>query len=138
MLKKEKKIINYDDFVETVESVEYFYTHPPTDDTRPAISRDGAKPKRKLLIEVEVDWENYDDVCDELIFEDAFEQKVEKGLSWRVITTRPATEQIVEAVMKEMANNQCKISSWSSHDFEWMAISSDSAKRLLTNAINKI
>jgi Lar family restriction alleviation protein len=48
------------------------------------------------------------------------------------------TEQIVEAVMEEMANNQCKISSWSSHDFEWMAISSDSAKRLLTNAINKI
>lgn len=44
-----------------------------------------SKP-RKIIIEVLIDWEDYEDVCDELLLEDAIEAKVE-GVSWNILTT---------------------------------------------------
>lgn len=43
-----------------------------------------SKP-RKIIIEVLIDWEDYEDVCDELLLEDAIEAKVE-GVSWNILT----------------------------------------------------
>lgn len=46
---------------------------------------------RKILVEVEVDWENYDDVIDELIIEDAIEVKAEK-VSIKVLNSNTAQD----------------------------------------------
>lgn len=43
---------------------------------------------RKILIELQVDWEGYDDVCDELVVEDAIQPK-SKGVGWQLI--KPAS-----------------------------------------------
>lgn len=39
---------------------------------------------RKILIELQVDWEGYEDVSDELIVEDAIQEKVE-GVGWTLL-----------------------------------------------------
>lgn len=39
---------------------------------------------RKILIELQIDWEGYEDVSDELIVEDAIEAKVE-GVGWTLL-----------------------------------------------------
>lgn len=42
--------------------------------------------KRKITLELEVDWNDYDDVCDELLVEDVFEDYVEKlGTSIKIV-----------------------------------------------------
>lgn len=39
---------------------------------------------RKILIELQIDWEGYEDVSDELIIEDAIEARVE-GVGWTLL-----------------------------------------------------
>lgn len=39
---------------------------------------------RKILIELQIDWKGYEDVSDELIVEDAIEQKAE-GVGWTLL-----------------------------------------------------
>ena len=40
---------------------------------------------RKIVIELQVDWDGYEDVIDELIVEDAIEARLD-GVSWRVLS----------------------------------------------------
>lgn len=47
--------------------------------------------KRKILVEVEIDWEDYEDVSDELIIEDALTSKFE-GVEIRVVETDIASK----------------------------------------------
>lgn len=43
---------------------------------------------RKIIIELQVDWNNYDDVCDELVVEDAIEARMD-GVSWTLLPGMP-------------------------------------------------
>lgn len=44
---------------------------------------------RKIVIELQIDWEGYEDVSDDLIVEDAIEAKAD-GVSWKIANQRPA------------------------------------------------
>ena len=58
-------------------------------------SQEPAKPKRKILIELEIDWEDYDDVCDELVVEDVFENWPGKtGVSYTILTPEEKQQNI--------------------------------------------
>lgn len=41
--------------------------------------------ERKLLIEVTVDWEDYEDVCDEILFDDVFRDFDTDGVELKLI-----------------------------------------------------
>ena len=46
---------------------------------------------RKILIELEIDWEDSNDVCDEIMVEDAIQAKCE-GVGWKLAAPQRAAE----------------------------------------------
>lgn len=49
---------------------------------------------RKIIVEIQVEWDGYDDVCDELVVEDALSIKKD-GITWRVV------KQVCDKCLKE-------------------------------------
>lgn len=41
--------------------------------------------KREILVKIIIDWEDYDDVCDEILLDDALSQVTIKGVGWEII-----------------------------------------------------
>lgn len=62
---------------------------------------------RKIIIELQVNWEGYEDVADELIVEDAIEAKV-NGVGWTVLPKKetPFSEGDMEDFVEWISNNQ--------------------------------
>jgi len=42
------------------------------------------KAMRKIIIELQIDWDGYEDVADEIIVDDAIEAKL-SGVGWRIL-----------------------------------------------------
>ena len=64
---------------------------------------------RKIIIELQVDWEGYEDVSDDLIVEDAIEAKVE-GVRWTLLSqlhVSGRSEQLKALLEKLLDNNMC-------------------------------
>ena len=60
---------------------------------------------RKILIELQVDWEGYDDVCDELVVEDAIQPK-SKGVGWQLIKPdSPVNGDFLNIILDENDDN---------------------------------
>jgi hypothetical protein len=58
---------------------------------------------RKILIELEIDWEGYDDVADELIVQDAIQARVD-GVGWKLLRQPPDSGSLQDRLF-ELAND---------------------------------
>ncbi len=50
---------------------------------------------RKIIIELEIDWEGYDDVADELIVQDAIQARVD-GVGWKLLRQPPVISSVCD------------------------------------------